>query len=298
MLVVMDTGKKTIVITGAASGIGRLMALEFARRGHRIAVLDIDASALPALKEDLRRAGAPGVHCEHCDVSKPDAVRSAALAVRDALGPADILINNAAVVAGKRILDLSDAEIQRTFSVNTLALYWTTRAFLPEMIERRRGQIVTIASASGYMGMARLTDYSASKWAAVGFDESLRLELRTTCAEIRTTVICPYFIDTGMFDGARSRLSFILPFLKEDKVAKASVAAILRGDARLVMPWMVHLAPLARALLPVAWMDQCADWVGIPTAMDTFHGRQSNTTTTAANQDQANDSATREARAS
>src|SRR5207247_8346795 len=137
-----------------------------------------------------------------------------------------ILINNAGVVSGKGLLEISEEAIQRTFDVNTLALFWTTRAFLPGMIARDRGHVVTIASAAGIVGTSRLVDYCASKHAAVGFNEALRLELKRQGNKVVTTVVCPFYISTGMFEGVKTRFPLLLPILEPQKVADRIVDAI------------------------------------------------------------------------
>lgn len=118
-----------------------------------------------------------------------------------------MLFNNAGVVSGRALLDTPDHLIERSFSVNTLAHFWTVKAFLPTMLEKDHGHIVSIASMAGYVGIPKLIDYCASKFATVGFDEALRLELEMLGANgVHTTVICPYFIQaTGMFDDVNSR---------------------------------------------------------------------------------------------
>jgi all-trans-retinol dehydrogenase (NAD+) len=153
-----------------------------------------------------------------------------------------------------------------------LALFWTTKAFLPHMIENNRGHVVTIASASGLIGVAKLSDYSSSKWAAIGFDESLRGELRKAAPGVMTTVVCPFYIDTGMFHGVKSRFSFLLPILKEEKVAERVVSAIQRNKRRLMMPPVVYTVPLMR-LFPVGVFDMLASFLGINASMDEFKGR-------------------------
>lgn len=118
-----------------------------------------------------------------------------------------MLINNAGVVSGRALLDTPDELIERSFSVNTLAHFWTVKAFLPTMLENDHGHIVSIASMASHVGIPKLIDYCASKFAAFGFDEALRLELEVMGAEgVHTTAICPYFIqETGMFDTVNSR---------------------------------------------------------------------------------------------
>jgi all-trans-retinol dehydrogenase (NAD+) len=185
----------------------------------------------------------------------------------------DIVVNSAGVVSGKPILELTDEQIERTFDVNTLALYWTCKAFLPGMVERRRGHLVTIASASGLIGVAKLADYSASKWAAIGFDESLRVELKKLAPQVRTTVVCPYYVNTGMFTGVKSRFSWMMPILEEAHVVRRIVEAIERDRRRVVMPWPVFLLPLMR-LLPIPLFDALANFLGVNVSMDEFVGRQ------------------------
>ena len=184
----------------------------------------------------------------------------------------DILINNAGIVSGADLLAVPDAKIEATFAINVLALFWTCNAFLPSMIERNRGHVVTIASASGLVGVAHLAAYSASKWAAIGFDESLRAELRVSAPGVVTTVVCPYYIDTGMFRGVRSRFPFLLPILKEGEVVRRVVRAIETDRRRLIMPWLCHFVPLIR-VLPVGLFDGITDFLGVNTSMKGFVGR-------------------------
>ena len=266
-------GHKTIVITGGASGIGRLTALEMVRRGGTICVWDVDKEGLDAVVEELREAGggrdAYGVVC---DVSDRAAVTAAAAATVAAAGPVHILINNAGVVSGRTLLELTDEQIERTMSVNTMALFWVTRAFLPDMVARGSGHIVTIASAAGLIGVARQTDYGASKSAAIGFDEALRFELRRLAPGVVTTVLCPFYVDTGMFAGTRTRLPLLLPILKERDVARAVVRAVQLNRRRMVIPPFAKATPLLR-VLPVPVFDRVAQLLGVAGSMDDFTGR-------------------------
>lgn len=100
-------------------------------------------------------------------------------------------------------------------NINTTAHFWTVREFLPEMIKKNHGHVVTIASIAGWIGVRGLADYCASKFGAVGFDESLRFELRALKSNVKTTCICPYFINTGMFDGVKSKFPLLFPILTE-----------------------------------------------------------------------------------
>ncbi|MBI2221487.1 MAG: SDR family oxidoreductase [Acidobacteria bacterium] len=263
---------QTVLITGAASGLGRQLARGAAGAGAAVVLWDINEQGMSAVARELRAESASWVHSRVVDVSDRTAVYTAAAALSAVYRPIDILINNAGIVTGRPLLEIPDDRIQATFAVNTLALYWTTKAFLPEMIRRGRGHIVTIASAAGLIGVARQSDYSASKHAAVGFDESLRSELRRTAPFVQTTVVCPYYIDTGMFAGVTSRFPLLLPILQEQKVADRVLRAIRRDERRVLMPPLVRLLPALR-LLPAPLFDRVADLFGIHSGMDGFRGR-------------------------
>ncbi|MBN2362236.1 MAG: SDR family oxidoreductase [Deltaproteobacteria bacterium] len=263
---------KNVLVTGGASGIGRQIALELARRGGNIVLWDIDPKKLDRVLAEVAAVARRKPHGYLCNVADRDEVYRIATSVNSEVGAIDILINNAGVVSGKRFLDLPDDKIEATFRVNTLALFWTTKAFLPSMIERNQGHVVNIASAAGLIGVSRLTDYSASKWAVVGFDESLRVELRQTAPRVRTTIVCPYFINTGMFDGVKSRFSFLLPILEEQAVAARIADAIGRNRPRLWLPPIVYTVPPLRAL-PVWLFDSIANVLGINVSMEEFRGR-------------------------
>jgi all-trans-retinol dehydrogenase (NAD+) len=257
----------TVLVTGGGSGLGRRMALEAARRGARVLIWDISTDGGTDVRDEIRSAGGVA-EAQTVNVADRDSVKEAAAAA----GPVDVLINNAGVVTGRLLLDAADEDIQRTFNVNVMALYWVTRAFLPGMISRGRGTVVTIASAAGLVGVAKQTDYSASKFAAFGFNESLRAELRAGGNSINTLVVGPYYIDTGMFDGVRTRFPRLLPILKEAEVAAKILDSIESGRRKLVLPPVVNLVPVAR-ILPVAAFDRVMDVLGINRTMDHFTGR-------------------------
>ena len=258
----------TVLITGGGSGLGRRMALEAARRGGRVLVWDLDARAGMAVRDEIRAAGGRA-EAQAVDVTDRRAVQEAAAGA----GAVDVLVNNAGVVSGRKLLDATDQDIERTMNVNVMALYWVTRAFLGGMVDRGRGTVVTIASAAGLVGVARQTDYSASKFAAFGFNESLRAELRAGHSGVNTLVVCPYYIDTGMFDGVRTRWPRLLPILQEEQVAGAVLDAVEAGRHKVVLPPIVNLLPVLR-ILPVSVFDRLMDVLGVNRTMDHFTGRE------------------------
>ncbi len=266
-----DVHGRIALVTGGAAGIGRLLALELARRGAVPVVWDLDEARLGDVVEELDRVSGGRARGYACDVRDPVAVTAVADRVRREVGDPDVVVNNAGVVSGARLVDLTEEKIRRTFDVNVLGLYWVTKAFLPAMIAADRGHVVTVASAAGLVGVARQTDYSASKHAAVGFDESLRVELRQVAPGVRTTVVCPYYIDTGMFRGVRTRVPLLLPILQPGVVVTKIADAIESDRRMLVLPPLVRLLPVLRVLPPRAF-DRVMDLFGVNRSMDHFVG--------------------------
>lgn len=260
-----------VLITGAANGLGRLMALDAVHRKSRVTLLDRDAKGLGLVCEEIHALGGDSEGFV-VDLSDRVAIQATSAEVLATRGGVDILINNAGIVSGKTLLECSDEAIERTFQVNTLALFWTVRAFLPGMLAAGKGHIVTVASAAGLAGTSRLVDYSASKFAAVGFDESLRMELKRLGSPVRTTVVCPFFIDTGMFEGVRTRFSWLLPILKPDYVVRRIMKAIDGNRSRLIMPRFVLTVPVVRVFPPVIF-DAVLGFFGVNRSMDEFVGR-------------------------
>jgi short-subunit dehydrogenase len=182
----------------------------------------------------------------------------------------DVLVNNAGVVVGKAFVDHSPVDISRTMSINAIAPMNLTRELLPGMLARDDGHVVNVASAAGMVSNPRMSVYCASKWAVIGWSDSLRLELEQARSRVRVTTVTPYYIDTGMFAGVRS----VIPLLKPERVADAIVAAIERDAVFLRLPRIIHLLPLVRGILPMRWFDTVVgDWLGVYRSMRTFRGR-------------------------
>jgi all-trans-retinol dehydrogenase (NAD+) len=264
----MPPSSQIVAITGAGSGIGLLLATRFIEAGDTVIGIDVNPASLERARESL----GPSFHGHVLDLADADAIRKVFADILDAMGRIDILVNNAGIVAGKLLLDHTDADIRRTFAINVESHFHTVRAVLPGMIQRGRGHIVTVASAGGIAATARLSAYSASKFAAVGFDDALRIEMKRLGHPIRTTLVAPFYIHTGMFEGVKTRFSFLLPILDPEKVASRIHRAILRGKRRLIMPWFVYMGFPLR-LLPVDLYDWLADFFGVSRSMDDFRGR-------------------------
>jgi all-trans-retinol dehydrogenase (NAD+) len=255
------------LITGGASGLGRQLAIQASANGSHIVIWDMNLDAAKKVVDEIKKSGG-SAEAHGVDITDREAVNKLAAKV----GTVDVLFNNAGVVSGDWFLDLDPASIERTYRVNVLALYWMTQAFLPAMVQANNGCVVTISSASGLLGVAKLTDYAASKFAAFGFMESLRSELRMKGSAVNTLTVCPHYIGTGMFDGVRTKFPRLLPILEEAKVAAKILASVEKGKAQLVMPRFVNVIPVTR-ILPVRAFDVVTDFFGVNRTMDHFRGR-------------------------
>ncbi|XP_014214233.1 estradiol 17-beta-dehydrogenase 11-like [Copidosoma floridanum] len=235
------------LVTGAAGGIGRLVAVKLAKRGCTLVLWDIDKSGVEETAQVIKESGGK-CWAYHCDVTDREVVYNTAKAVKLEVGNVTILVNNAGYVYGSTLMNIPDDEIERTFKVNIISHYWTTKAFLKEMMRENHGHIVTVASVAGLLGTYNCTDYSATKFAACGYHESLYTELKAHgYYGIHTTLVCPYFINTGMFSGVKPRLR---PMLEPDYVATEVVAAIATNKVFVVLPAAIrYLTPL-KYILP------------------------------------------------
>jgi all-trans-retinol dehydrogenase (NAD+) len=257
-----------VVITGAGSGIGRRMAIGAGRKGATVNIWDLDQGRAESVRDEITAEGGRAAAFA-VDVADPASVAANA----ERTGAADILINNAGVVSGRSILDSSPQAIDRTLDVNLRSLFWVTRAFLGGMIERRTGYVVSIASAAGLVAGAKMADYAASKAGAIAFNEALRNEMRDTATGVGTMVVSPFYIDTGMFSGVKSRFPALLPILEPRQVAGAVLRGIEQGNKQIIMPPLVRSVPLLR-MLPVGAFDWTADQLGINQSMEDFIGRR------------------------
>ncbi len=244
---------RVAVITGGAGGIGRALADALEARGARVALLDLDESALAAAVAD--RGGRP--LAVRCDVTDADDCRAAIDRVVAELGGVDVLVNNAGISHRSPFAQTDVAVFRKVVDVNLMGAVYCTHAALPSLLERR-GRIVAISSIAGFAPLLGRTGYAASKHALHGFFDSLRAELRPSGVSV--TLVCPYFTDTAMrtsaLDGQGNAASepppsMVTP-LRPEAVAEAVVDGCLAGR-RLVVPgaigraswWVSRLAPKA-----------------------------------------------------
>ena len=262
-------GKK-ILITGAASGIGRLMAIAFSEEGAKCILCDINEKGLVDVKKEIEKQGGTAT-IYTCDITDEKAVISMLKKIDQDAGIVDILINNAGIVSGKTVTELSMEDIRKTMNVNFYGHVLFTKHYLPDMIKRNAGHIVNISSSAGLQGFPRAADYNASKFAEVGFTEALRLELKKLGVNgVKTTLVCPYVIDTGMFKGFKPLL--LNPILKPDYVVKRIIKAVKKEKPILKIPFTVNLTLMLK-LFPIGFSDWLLSVMGLTGAMDKYEGR-------------------------
>lgn len=183
------------LVTGASAGIGRATAIALGRAGYAVGVCARAREPLDRLLDELRGEGISAAGTP-CDVANPADVTALVEHVEDALGPVDVLVNNAGVGVVKPFSELTLEEWDRTFATNVRSLYVVTRAVLPGMRARRNGFVVNVASLAGRAGFKGGTAYAASKHAVLGFSSSLLQEVRQE--GVRVLAVCPGSVDTAM----------------------------------------------------------------------------------------------------
>jgi len=243
---------KIVLVTGGAMGIGKLMCEKLRASGAIVVIWDINQKALAEMKKG-------GFHTYMVDVTNREEVFRAQEKVKNDVGIIDILVNNAGIVNGKPLVDLEEERIRLLMDVNVLSHFWTCQAFLPDMMTRNSGHIVTISSMAGINGLPYMTDYCASKFACRGLAESLRLELRGT--DIKTTVVHPFVINTGMFHGAKSPWciwKLLGSTIDPNYAAQQILISVAEGQIRLLLPRRSFLLPAFAEILP--WI--CVDFFG------------------------------------
>lgn len=273
----LDTvAQKNVLVTGAAQGLGKLFAERAVREGAAAVVLwDINESALKETAVELSGRGS-AVHHHVVDVASRDSISEAAAAVRAEVGDIDILVNNAGIVRGNSYFwETTDrADIDKTMAINSLAPMYITLEFLPAMVNGTgQARVMTIASSAGLVSNPRMSVYAASKWAALGWSDSVRIELEQAGHEhVKITTVCPTYINTGMFDGAKGFL--FTPILEQDAVVDTSWREMKSGNPLVILPWTSRLNKAISGLLPIKLRDLFLNSVGVYHSMDEFTGRK------------------------
>ncbi|KAF5719635.1 retinal short-chain dehydrogenase reductase [Fusarium mundagurra] len=260
-----DWKREVVLVTGGAGGIGGRIVKLLEEMGIKVVVLDVQPMSFEV---------SANVHYFQCDLRSPENVEAVAEKIRAEVGHPTVVINVAGVVRGKTILESQPSDIRFTFDVNTFAPFWIAKTFVPDMVAKNHGMVVTLTSYASWLTIPNLVDYGASKAAALAFHEGLTAELTTryNAPKVRTVIVHPGPTNTALFKGYYQNTDFLMPPLAPESVADAVVRQVLTGRSGHVV------IPGTGTILAALRMQP--DWYAIPVRakaeayMKNFSGRQ------------------------
>lgn len=222
-------GRKAFV-TGASRGIGRAIALAFAKEGAELALGARSSAPLTELADEIQAEGGTAVPIE-TDVSDASSIAEAKATVQEKLGNVHIVVNNAGIAKSVKVLDMDDEHWQSHLDINLTGTFRVTRAFLPDLVAEGWGRVINIASTAGKVGFQYTAAYCASKHGVIGFTRALALEMAK--ANITANAICPGFVNTDM----------------TSETAK-TIAQKTGGSEADAVKWLKKLSPQNRLVEP------------------------------------------------
>ncbi|POS83464.1 hypothetical protein EPUL_004097 [Erysiphe pulchra] len=228
--IVFRPSDELVLISGGSSGIGLLMAKDFARRGVKVIILDLREP------KDLIPTN---VHFYKCDITSTNEIAETATSIRKDHGDPTVLINNAGIATLNSIFGATEKNIRDTFEVNTISHFWMVREFVPAMINKNHGHVVTIASMASYVVHALNVDYCCTKASALVFHEGLSSELRNIfdVPNIRTTTINPSWIRTPLIENYVKTKHWKAPLMEPDYVVQKIVDQVMAGKGgQIILP--------------------------------------------------------------
>jgi short-subunit dehydrogenase len=245
---------KTAVVTGAASGIGRAIAIALAREGARVYAIDIDEQGLKAVAGEICALGVEAL-TRRCDISDPAQNTAAVKFLLARWGTLDILVNNAGLTYYGRTLQMSAENWDRLLAVNLHAPIQFTRELMPALLKRGEAHVLNVASILGLVGMPRVVAYCTTKFGLVGFSEALRNEFARM--GVGVTALCPGLVNTNLFTSAprgkdvkKSKVPPRWVLTTPEKVARRAVKAIYRNQGLVVMQPGSRLMYMAKRFTP------------------------------------------------
>lgn len=261
---------KIVLITGGAAGIGKIMARLMLERNAKVIIWDINLSKIDETISEF--SGLGDVFGFNVDVSNVKQIQETAKRVKQEVGVVDVLINNAGIVVGRYFHEHSTADITRTMDINANAPMFVANAFLKDMLSQNSGHICNIASSGGLVSNPKMSVYAASKWSVIGWSDSLRIEMKQMNKNINVTTIMPYYINTGMFDGVKSKI----PILEPEPTALEIVKAIESNKKMVTLPkYIYRFTRLGQSIMSINVFDWFAGSVlGIYKTMEYFTGHK------------------------
>ena len=261
---------KIVLITGGASGIGKIMVRLLLERKAKVIIWDINQESIAETISEFSHLG--NVVGYNVDVANVEQIQETAKKVKQEIGIVDVVINNAGIIVGKYFNDHSFSDISKTMEINANAPMFITKAFLNDMLDQNSGHICNIASSGGLVSNPKMSVYAASKWSLIGWSDSLRLEMKQLDKKVNITTIMPYYINTGMFDGVKSKI----PILEPEAAALTIIKAIETNKKMVTIPGYIYrFTRLGQAIMSTNVFDWFAgDVLGIYKTMEHFTGRK------------------------
>ncbi|RMW39467.1 MAG: SDR family oxidoreductase [Nitrosopumilus sp.] len=245
----MDFKNKTVLITGASSGIGKQTAIEFAKLGANIILVARRKEKLDELANELDKFNVTILVCQ-CDVSDKAQVKEMSKTVLEKFDSIDVLVNNAGFAIYGSVKDLSIDEIESQMETNYFGMMYCIKNFLPSMLDKKSGHIVNVASVAASFGLPGIASYCASKFAMLGFSEGLKHELHGTGVGI--TVVSPIMVRTDFFDhpSFEKMPKYSPTSLSSRTVAKAILKAANSPRLEIIVPSVVRSAVWLKHTFP------------------------------------------------
>lgn len=277
-----EAHRDLVLITGGLSGLGDEIVKKIIEKNGKIIVLDIN---------DPPKKKTKNIFYFKCDVGDKNQLEYCYNKIVNEIGIVTVLINNAAITYGKTIIDLDFKEIERIIQTNLLSSFYTIKIFLPDMLQVKRGYIITIASVLGYMSPAKLSAYGASKSGLISLHESLTYELGLPSENhngIKTLLICPGQMKTKLFRGVLTPSSFIAPEIDPKYLASQVLSAIELGKrGQIILPIYGSFLPFFKSA-PWPIVEIVRNFSGIDKSMKSFKPTSNYETKTPDPKDQFN----------
>jgi short-subunit dehydrogenase len=247
----------TVLLTGAANGIGRATALALATRGMSLGLIDRDGTALASLVRELRDRGATVADAQ-VDVTDREALHGGIASIEATLGPIEVLVACAGIGALTLVPQLDTAMLRRTLEVNVVGVAQSIEAVLPGMIAHGQGHIVGVASVAGYRGFPWMISYSASKAALIAYLEALRPGLRRR--GVTVTTVCPGFVRTQLITSVPYQRP--VKMIEPEEAARYIVRAVEKRPRNCIFPWNMRISLAILRYMPDRLFDRLMRWVG------------------------------------
>jgi len=242
-----------VLITGTAKGLGRQLAIEFAKRGSIIVLLDIDDNENSKTVELVKATGLSSkrIFAYHCDLKSREEIRAVSECIRRDVGDVTIIVNNAGIQSFKSFMECKEDEFISVLRVNLFATYWLLKEFLPAMLSRNHGHIVCVVSSAGQFGFCHMSDNCTSKFAMAGMMESLDHELTLAGYDgVITSLVYPASINTSLYAKSRHLFNYLTKPLPTQFVAKRIMKAILVNQKNVCIPKVLYLLAIVKSILP------------------------------------------------